>query len=625
MLRLLRNLLATLAITLTIAACNEHSDLLGPCDDCIGQCSLPTGFDFEGYDKSCGQGPSFCLSAYDEGSSCTEPDFELEESTIAELHQALKEGAISCEWVVARHLERALQYDLQITAQKPPFNSFIALNEAALATARQLDDFQRCEGILSGPLHCVPFTIKGNFASKELPTTAGSLSLGEAQAHEDAFIVDQMRRAGAVMIGTASMDEFARGQAGHSSRSGKIGNAYDPSRISGGSSGGSAVGVSANFAMASLGTDNCGSLLLPAAYNGLITLRPTLGLISTEGIFPLNRLNGTAGPMTRTVDDLATMLDVLVTRNPADQAHCEEAPKRPESYQDHLNPQGLKGKRIGVLRTLTDEATGRRRHPFSGANEQTLKHYDRFFEELRQAGAQIIDPVELPEVEDKLYSTRAGYDIDRFLEHTTGPIKDVQDLCRSKGYAIRIYEDVQDCLNKLTQSARDVSRRLERGGRAYGENRAYVERVLDELELDALVYPADPRGGPRTSSFGANCVLSSYTGLPSITVAAAPNAQAMPVGMIFTGRAYSEPTLIELAKAYEHNTSHRAPPNLPANDHPPSLSIPQFNALHLAIGEASFDQILASKPDRWALSAAVFSQIAQEEIRKAGHPQLIQP
>ncbi len=622
MVRIILTTALFLTLSTVAAACGDDLTILDPCAECIGQCELDDGFDFDGYDQSCGDGPNLCLSAYAQ-SDCIEPDFDIVETTVGELHEALEGGEITCEWVVSRHIERTLQYDLRILNGRAPYNAFIALNSAAVDTARRLDDYQRCEGELSGPLHCVPFSIKGNYASTELPTTAGSLGLGEAQAHRDAFTVDRLRRAGAVMMGTNSMDEFAKGLGGYSSRSGKIGNSYDPRRRSGGSSGGSAVAVSTSMAMTSLGTDNCSSLTLPSAYNGLVTIRSTHGLVSTEGTFPLNRLNQTVGPMARTVEDLARMLDVMSQRNPRDPAHCISTPPRPQSYLDHLDPQGLDGKRIGVLRVLTDEASDRRRHPFTGANEQMEARYDEFFAELQSLGATVVDPVELPGVQDRLYSTRNGYDMEQFLAETSGGVSSVEEFCKSERYNFSLYEDAEDCLDSLPQSAENVASRLERGRRAFADNRAYVESVLDELDLDAVVYPTDPRGGARIGGISSNCVLSSYTGLPSITVNAGHDHNDMPFGMMFTGRQYDDPTLFEIAYAYEQGTFHRQAPVLAPIEETAQIEIAEFNALHLDVAEETFQRFLGQQ-DRWFLTHNDFSAIAEEVLSEKGFASLIQ-
>ena len=609
-------LLASLA-----GACGADMDLLEPCEVCVGECDLEPGFDFEGYEFGAMES-DLCLSAY-ESEDCRDPEFSILEATIAETQTALFTGEITCEWLIYRHIERALQYDLRVISGRPPLNSMIHLNAEALVTARRLDNYLRNEGELAGPLHCVPFTIKGNYASREVPTTAGSLAIGEAQANFDAFTVEQFRRAGAVMIGSAAMDEFAKGLGGYSSRSGKIGNPYNTSLISGGSSGGSAVSVAANFAMVSMGTDNCSSLTLPSAYNGLVTIRSSHGLVSVDGIFPLNRLNQTAGPMARTVEDLARSLDVMAERNPEDRAHCEAAPPRPQTFQAYLNADGLQGKRIGILRELTDEASDRQRAPFAGATDAMNTRYQSFFAELDALGAEVIDNVALPEVEDRLYSSGYGYDIDRFLERTTGATsQNVEELCNSRLFSFSIYDSVENCLSRLTQTARQLATNIQRGTSRYEANRAYVESVLDSLELDALVYPVDPRGGARSSSVSSNCVLSSYTGLPTITVNAGHDANNMPFGMMFTGRMYDEPTLFEIAYSYEQGTLHRRVPDFQPYQDPPPLDVATFNQIHRLFGEVAFAEVLGHT-NRWELSANLFRELATAILEEAGLEKLI--
>ena len=267
---------------------------------------------------------SFLPSPVVAGMSALAPD-----ATIASIQKAIVKKQINCVQVVQAHIDRIKKINLDVR-EGPPLNAIVAINPDIFEDARKLDARFKSSGKLTGVLHCIPVLLKDNIDSIDTPSTSGSLALIGSQPERDAFLVTQLKNAGAIILGKSTMDELASGVWGVSTRSGRTGNAYDPSKSAGGSSSGSAVAVSAGMAVASIGSDNSGSLRIPAAYNGVFTIRPTPGLISDRGGFPRGRLDGVFGPIARSVTELAVLLDVMAVPDP-------ENPKtlninRPPSY-----------------------------------------------------------------------------------------------------------------------------------------------------------------------------------------------------------------------------------------------------------------------------------------------------
>ena len=243
--------------------------------------------------------------------------FNLEEATIDSIHTAIKNHQITCTQLITAYLNRIKKYNLSVD-KAAPINAFTEINPSVLNEAQYIDDTYAKTKKLVGPLHCIPVLLKDNIDSFDTTSTSGSFALLGNQPTKDAFLVSRLRKAGAIILGKGGMDEFASGMIGISSRSGRIGNAYDSTKNPGGSSGGPAAGVSANFAVIGIGTDNSGSVKIPAAFNGLVGLRPSTGLISQQGIFPMGTLDAAAGPLTRTTKDLAIVLDVIAQPDRAD-------------------------------------------------------------------------------------------------------------------------------------------------------------------------------------------------------------------------------------------------------------------------------------------------------------------
>ncbi len=597
-----------LVAALAFLSCRSELDEVD-CQDLCEHC-LDDGFPFDTYKGTCDADPVPLPEVI---------DFDLFESTIADVHQALLAEEITCEWLIHRYIDRALWYDLRMNPSRPPLNTFVHLNRDALNTARALDDYQRCEGELSGPLHCIPFGIKDNFASQEVPITSGSLALLEAQPTFDAFTVEALRRAGGVMLGSTAMDELARGVHGLSGRSGKTGNPYDTRYNSGGSSGGSAAATTANLVMGALGTDNCSSLIMPAAYNNVYTMRSSIALVSTQGIYPSNRVDMIAGPFARTVTDLAIFFDVLSRMNPRDRRHCEWDIPREQTYLDFLDENGLQGRRVGVLRSMGDGE----RHPFDGSSAAPTDHFDAFFAELESLGAEVIDPITLPDLNLRRYGTGQGVDVDRFLKNTHSGISSHVEFCETELFSGWLFDDVDACLDRANQTERNLNRRIRRGEAAYEENREYVQSIMDHHDLDVLVQPADTRGAPSIRARSNNCVLPSITGLPTASFPTGFDDSGLPIGMLFTARLHHEATLFSMLYAYESATDHRRPPpGFSDPPPPPVMTIDDFHHLHFQLGLTSFEEYLRF-PDKYALTHTAFRQIAERVFDEEGFPELL--
>lgn len=610
--------------------CQDEAEKDDDCEECTDACdedcdvAVDPQFDFENYTASCDAAdevPEFCGPSA--SSDCVEPSFDVEEATVAGIHAALEAEEISCEWLTHEYLRRIMWHDLHMPDGEPPLNAFVHLNEQAMKTARTLDEFHRCEERLTGPLHCAPFAIKTNYGSKEVPVTNGSLALKDTQPEFDAFTVHRLRQAGAIMIGSTSMDEFAAGVHSFSGRSGKTGNAFDTTLNSGGSSSGAAVAPASNLAMAGLGTDNCASLMIPAAYNGLFTMRSSHQLVSTEGIFPSNRLDAVSGPMTRTAEDMVLFFNEMAAFNPHYGPHCAEDIERDDDYTAALNPDGLQGKRVGILRALNEDPDAAI-YPFDGASAEVEEHFEAFFEELEDQGVELVEGIELDELPLDRTGSGSGYDAKVFLEKTTGGVSNFEELCETELYSQSVFDSKDACLNRGDQSKSRLESNVESGLATYRSNREYVETVLDEYELDAVVYPVDRQGAATPQYVDSVCFFAAVTGLPTVVVPTGHTSSGLPIGMSFTGRMFDDAMLLEMAYGYEQATFHRqAPPMASLGGEPPFADIEEFNQIHYEIGLAAFEEVLRDH-SKFDLNASRFADIAAAVLANKGFDELLE-
>jgi amidase len=448
----------------------------------------------------------------------------------------------------------------------PQLRSVIELNPEALALAAALDDERRSKGP-RGPLHGLPVLLKDNIATGDrMGTSAGSLALDGVRAPRDAHLVARLREAGAVILGKTNLSEWANIRSSHStsgwsSRGGLTRNPYALDRNTSGSSSGSAAAVAASLAPMAVGTETDGSIVSPASICGLVGIKPTVGLISRDGIVPISQTQDTAGPMTRTVADAALLLSALAGPDERDAATSET---KPADYTRFLDAKRLAGARIGVVRAMfgQDDAV-------KSVIEQSLRV-------LKAQGAVLVDPVELKntekygeaELELLLFELKAGLAAYLPAFAPGAPVRTLDDVIEwNRKHAQRelrwfgqdLFERAQAKGGLDTQAYRDVRETCRRYSRVEG-----IDAVMDEHKLDALVAPT---GGPAwltdlingdhaSAGFSSPAAVAGY---PHVTVPAGL-VYGLPVGLSFVGRAFAEPTLIGLAYAFEQAAKARREP-----------------------------------------------------------------
>jgi amidase len=493
------------------------------------------------------------------------PDFELEEITLAELAQGIRSGRFTARSLTEKYLGRIEQID----RRGPVLNSLIELNPDAVAIADALDKERKAKGG-RGPLHGIPVLIKDNIGTDDrMKTSAGSLALAESVPPRDSFVAAKLREAGAVILGKTNLSEWANFRSTHSTsgwsgRGGLTRNPYALDRNPCGSSSGSGAAPSANLCAAAVGTETDGSVVCPSNANGLVGIKPTLGHISRAGIVPIAHSQDTAGAMARRVADAALLLGALVGVDPADPATAASQGKAHSNYTRFLDPHGLRGARLGVLRKLF------------GFNE----HVDTVMEEalaaLRRQGAELIDPVEFPSKESVgeseflvlLYEFKA--DLNAYLA-SLGPQAPIHSLKE----AIEFNEKHRQ--REMPYFGQDIFLKAEAKGPltskeyldALAKNHRLtraegIDAVMDKNKLDALVAPT---GSPAWTTdlvngdhdTGGCSQAPAVAGYPHITVPAG-FVFGLPVGISFFGCAWSEPTLLRLAYAFEQATRARKPP-----------------------------------------------------------------
>jgi amidase len=492
-----------------------------------------------------------------------EPAVPIEEATVAELQGAMAAGRLSGRRLVEAYLAR-------IAAIDPKLHSVLETNPDALADAERLDAERRAKGP-RGPLHGIPVLLKDNVATADrTQTTAGSLALVGARPPRDAFVVERLRAAGAVILGKANLSEWAnirssRSQSGWSARGGQTRNPYALDRSPCGSSSGTASAIASSLAAVGVGTETDGSIVCPSSVTALVGLKPTVGLVSRSGIIPIAASQDTAGPMTRTVADAAALLGALAGVDPADPATAASRGRAPADYLRVLDAGALKGARIGVARA-----------GLFGTSPLVDRLVEEAVAELHRRGAVIVDPADIPhlgeydeaELDVLLYELKDG--MARYLAAWApgAAVKSLADLVawneRHRDRELAWFG--QDLFEKAAAKG-PLTDRVYRRARARARRLAREEgldAVLGKHRLDALVAPTV---GPAWVIDVLNAeppLVSSSTppavaGYPAITVPAG-QVHGLPVGITFMGPAWSEPRLLALAHAYEQATRHRRPP-----------------------------------------------------------------
>lgn len=496
------------------------------------------------------------------------PPLDLTTATISEVAAAMDDGRVTAERLVELCLARIEAYD----DRGPRVNAVITVNPEARTRARRLDAERRESGARS-PLHGIPVVLKDNLDTADLPTTAGSFLLRDSLPPDDAFLVRRLREAGAIVLAKVNLSEFASGGA-MSSFGGITRNPHDPARSPSGSSGGTGAAVAAGYGFLGLGTDTGGSVRGPSTANGIVGLKPTLGLLSRDGIVPLALSFDTAGPMARSVADVAAALGVLAGVDPADPATARSEGKSHRDYAGFLDEDGLAGARLGVVRD------------FLGFDSEVDWVIEAALDAMRDAGAEVVEvrfPSWLLEIESDLYTAvrwpEFRKQIAEYLATLGGEYPaSLDDLVeqsmrlpsREEG---RIPNPGRWSLFLRENASGEVSDHAYRAVHAHGLPlvRAVVEGLLDEERLDALVYPTSPTrppplhrepGGGRRSRSPVR--FANMSGFPDLIVPAGFTGGGLPVGISFLGRAFSEPRLLALGYAFEQRVrAHRVPVNTP--------------------------------------------------------------
>jgi amidase len=483
--------------------------------------------------------------------------FRLEETTIADIHAAFKAKTLTCHQLVHQYLDRIDANDKKGKA----INAIILTNPKALEVADSLDRRYAASGPV-GPLHCIPMIVKDNFQTNDLQTTAGSLALKGWVPKRDATQVARIRAAGAIVLAKSNMAEwaFTPYETVSSILPGYTRNPYDVSRVTAGSSGGTAASVADNEGESGLGSDTGNSIRGPSAHNALVGIRSTMGLTSRAGVIPLSNTADIAGPMARTVADAVEIFNVIAGEDTADAVTAASVGHREPDYRKFLVPGGLKGARIGVLRQAYETRT---------TDSEVVAVFTKALDDMRKAGATIIDSagVDRQAMRGGGNCSRFKYDLeDFFAKRGDGaPVKTVDAIVRSRQY----HPSVE---GRLVAAQKDSSPPPDQnpGCRAREASaqrlRDAVNTLMDSLKLDALVYPTwsnPPRliGDLNTPAGDNSQVFSPTTGFPAITVPMGyTRGGVLPAGITFFGRAWSEGELIKLGYGYEEVTKWRRAP-----------------------------------------------------------------
>ncbi|MDH3641622.1 MAG: amidase family protein [Gammaproteobacteria bacterium] len=499
--------------------------------------------------------------AEDQPPAAENASFDPFEQTVDQLQVAMGNGRLTAVELLDYHLQRIAHFD----QRGPTLNAVAAVNPEARRIAQALDREREQRGP-RGPLHGIPVIVKDNFETRGMQTTAGSAALAGFAPQRDAFQVERLRAAGAVIIGKANMHEFGYGITSMGSGFGAVRNPYDPSRNPGGSSGGSAAAIAANFASAALGTDTCGSIRIPAAHNNLVGLRGTQGLSSRRGILPLSHTQDVAGPMARTVTDVAHLLDATVGFDRQDLQTADSFGHIPDSYANELHPGALRGANVGLLEDLL----------LVDPEDAEVAAIVGAAAEAMQAMGANIRRIRIPGL-DGLLSTRVdGFfvlvhdfktDINAYLlANPEAPVKSLAEILAGGAY----HESIDSSL-RLSAAMDDGSRAdylAELDHRRRLRQRTLA--VMAQHGLDVLAYPsirrkAEPIGLDQP---GSNCRLSANSGLPALTLPAGFTDDGLPVGIELLGAPWSEPMLLSLGFSFEQGTRHRRPPVLTVPEPP---------------------------------------------------------
>jgi Asp-tRNA(Asn)/Glu-tRNA(Gln) amidotransferase A subunit family amidase len=491
------------------------------------------------------------------GAQQTRPAFQLQEATIAGIHEAFASGQLTCVRLTRLYLDRIDAYD----RRGPALRSVITLNPDALVTAAEMDRQHKANPAAAGPLHCIPIVIKDNFDTFDMPTTGGYVGMKNSQPRDDAFTVAKIRTAGALILGKTNLSEFARGGMSLSSLGGQTLNPYDLTRTPGGSSGGTGAALAANLAVLGTGSDTGQSIRSPASANSLVGVRPTRGLVSRSGVIPNSETQDEVGPIARTITDAALLLDVMAGYDAADPITAFGRGRIPKSYTHLLRTGALEGARIGVMTNLFGNEERHR---------EVNSVLDSVAAKMQSLGATIVR-FDLPEY-DKLApvvgtsSFEARPVMERYLSALGpgAPVKSLAQLLAARNSVVQEVLEAEfgivDGMASETYKERTLNR---------DKLRLAVAAKMAQLDLDAILYPLQkilvvPITAPEQTE--RNGTLSNGTGFPAVTFPAGfstPSRSAplgVPVGAELLGLDYTEDQLLAYAYAFEQAATVRKPP-----------------------------------------------------------------
>lgn len=486
--------------------------------------------------------------------------FNIVEATIEDIHAAFKTGRLTARQLVQMYLDRIDAYD----QKGPAINAVISLNPDALSEADRLDAAFKKTGLV-GPLHGIPLIMKDQADLKGMPTTLGSVLFKDYRPDRDCFVGARLKAAGAIFLGKATLGELGGGDT-HGSLFGSTRNVYDLERTAGGSSGGSGACVSANFCALAVGQEGFASIRRPSTWNGVAGMRPTIGLVSRGGVYGgWPTTNGSLGPMARTVADLAKLLDCMVGYDPDDPVTAYGVVQTAESYATGLNKDALKGARLGILR----EPMGHNTEPDSGDFEKVTKVFERAVADLRRAGAEIVDPIVIPDLKELLAARSVSVRdndamFELFFRGGNAPF-----ATRADAMASPLFKATTKSAHRRWSASPSAEQEL-----AYHRARERlminVHKVMADHRLDAIVHKAvehqptlikDGVNPPFVDQKGAPHINTFLIYVPSIVVPAGFTSDNLPAGITFLGLPYSDARMIQFAYAYEQATHHRRPPS----------------------------------------------------------------
>ena len=518
---------------------------------------------------------------------------DVTEATVAQLQEWMAAGRTTSVEITAAYLARIRAYD----QAGPKLNAMIRLNPNALAEAEALDRERALRGP-RGPLHGIPVILKDNYDLAGMPTTAGSLGLAGLMPPDDATQVRKLREAGVVFIGKANLHELASGITTISSLGGQTLNPYDLTRNPGGSSGGTGAAIAASFAAIGWGTDTCGSIRIPSSQNNLVGLRPTKGLSSIDGIFPLAHSQDTGGPLARTVRDLAVGLDATVGPDPADPATLAWEGRTVPSFADALDPNALRGARVGILRAL-----------FGGPGEREgAPIVDTAIAKMVALGADTTTVV-IADLDTLLSGSgriarEMRSDILAYLAGVPGAPADSLGLLLAEGVVHEVLTPRLRTRNATPFDSAAYRRAVEAGDQL----RDAATAAMDSAHVDVLVYPTmnvAPSINPDPQR-GSTCGLSAQSGLPAISVPAGFTAQGLPMGVELLGRSFDDVRLVALAYAYEQGSGwRRAPRSTPPLVDGRAPRPRTWNVTAVGVGPDRADARLTFDPARGTLDYEV--------------------